>query len=132
MPEQIALAYRRKLPQAIFAVQDAARTGFAGESFDEVVIFGVLHHIEPWREVVDECYRVLRPGGRLLIEEPDGALLARWDELFQWGHPASFTLDEFEDYCRERGFVIGSRWRHFGAGTYCLHKVAADPGSDRV
>lgn len=124
MPEQIALAHERALPQAAFMVQDAAHTGFAGERFDEIVIFGVLHHIEPWRAVVDECYRLLRPGGRLLIEEPDGGLLARWDQLFDWGHPASFTLDAFEVYCRARGLTISRQWRHFGAGTYCLRKPA--------
>jgi ubiquinone/menaquinone biosynthesis C-methylase UbiE len=45
MPEQIALAHQRRLPNAEFMVQDAAQLPFADESKDVVVIFGVLHHI---------------------------------------------------------------------------------------
>jgi ubiquinone/menaquinone biosynthesis C-methylase UbiE len=58
MPEQIALARQRGLPGAEFVVGDASHlTGIPDGSKDTVVIFGVLHHIPPWREVLQECYR---------------------------------------------------------------------------
>jgi ubiquinone/menaquinone biosynthesis C-methylase UbiE len=65
MPEQIELAQARGLPGAEFLVMDAAEMGRIDDaSKDCVVIFGILHHIPKWREVLRECHRVLRPGGR--------------------------------------------------------------------
>ena len=41
---------------------------FADNSFDCVVSFKVLAHIEEIRTAVSECARVLRPGGHLVLE----------------------------------------------------------------
>lgn len=52
------------------AVADAQRLPFAAESFDNVVLFDVLHHVERPRMFLDEAARVLRPGGRIVMVEP--------------------------------------------------------------
>jgi SAM-dependent methyltransferase len=50
---------------------DARKLPINSSSCDSVVCSGVLHHMARWPEVVAECARVLRPGGRLIIREPN-------------------------------------------------------------
>lgn len=40
------------------------------ESVDLITCHGVLHHIPNVSHVVAECYRVLKPGGKMLLREP--------------------------------------------------------------
>ncbi len=61
---------RQHLPQARTMVADATRLPFTSDSFDLVVMVGIVyeipdprHHLEVWREI----HRVLKPGGKLLF-----------------------------------------------------------------
>lgn len=44
---------------------------FSDASFERVLVVDALHHFGDQRIAVGELWRVLKPGGRLLIEEPD-------------------------------------------------------------
>ena len=44
---------------------------FPDESFERIIMVDTLHHVCDQRETVDELWRTLQPGGRLVIEEPD-------------------------------------------------------------
>ena len=44
---------------------------FAAESFDCVLIVDALHHVNNQVRTLEDLWRVVAPGGRLLIEEPD-------------------------------------------------------------
>ena len=44
---------------------------FSDHSFDGVVMVDALHHVCDQAETAGELWRVLKPGGRIVIEEPD-------------------------------------------------------------
>ncbi len=50
---------------------DVTRLPFADATFDRVVVVDALHHFTRPAEAIRELLRVLRPEGRLVIEEPD-------------------------------------------------------------
>jgi ubiquinone/menaquinone biosynthesis C-methylase UbiE len=110
MPAQIALARRRGLPGCTFAVGSAAdlECDAPRGPWDTVVVFGVLHHMPEWRQALRAMGRVLAPGGELFIEEPDGAFIRRFDQVFHWGHPlpGGFRLTDLERAFAAEGFVI--------------------------
>jgi ubiquinone/menaquinone biosynthesis C-methylase UbiE len=49
----------------------AERLPFAEASFERVLVVDALHHFRDQRAAVGEMWRVLKPGGRLVIEEMD-------------------------------------------------------------
>lgn len=51
-------------------VCDAQELPFADGSFDNIVMFDVLHHLERPRFFLSEAARILRPGGRVILVEP--------------------------------------------------------------
>ena len=44
---------------------------FPDGTFARIIMVDALHHVCDQRETVDELWRTLQPGGRLVIEEPD-------------------------------------------------------------
>lgn len=44
---------------------------FASNTFDRIIMVDALHHVLNQRQTVTELWRVLSPGGRIVIIEPD-------------------------------------------------------------
>jgi SAM-dependent methyltransferase len=66
-------------------VADAQALPFAAGSFDNIVMFDVLHHIEFPRRFLTEAERILRPGGRIIMVEP-AITPVSWP-FYHWMHP---------------------------------------------
>lgn len=64
-------AFARRATGSEIAVADAARLPFADRSFDAVLIRDLLHHLPDRTRALAEAHRVLRPGGRLTLVEPN-------------------------------------------------------------
>lgn len=61
---------------------DAEHMPFEDETFDVVYSNGVIHHSPNTRRVVDEMYRVLKPGGRIIVMVYAESSLHYWRNLF--------------------------------------------------
>lgn len=59
------------VPDVEFARADGEQLPFADQTFDGVRIDRMLQHADAPARVLAEVYRVLRPGGRLTVVEPD-------------------------------------------------------------
>jgi SAM-dependent methyltransferase len=66
---------------------------FADESFDLVVAFEVIEHLERWPDLLTEARRVLRPEGILLVSTPNKAYYA---EARAAAGPNPYHVREFE------------------------------------
>jgi demethylmenaquinone methyltransferase/2-methoxy-6-polyprenyl-1,4-benzoquinol methylase len=53
------------------ACSHSERLPFPEASFERVIIVDALHHVIDQQQTADELWRVLKPGGWLVIEEPD-------------------------------------------------------------
>ena len=126
MPEMIELARKQAgLDGYDFRVMDAAdMSGITDESKDAIVIFDILHHIPEWREVIGECHRVMRPGGRMFLEEPWSSAVRVADAIVHWNHPqdAQFSRRELEDQFRAVGFAIAKKLLVWPFKFYCVEK----------
>ena len=66
-----------------FIHHDAEDLPFPDESYDVVYSNGVIHHTPNTRRVVEEMFRVLRPGGRVLVMVYARHSLHYWRNLFR-------------------------------------------------
>ena len=117
MPEQLALAEEQNLPNARFVQGDAADLSrFEDGSFDMIVDFMILHHVEGWRDFLGEACRVLRPGGEMYINDLTKKGVHLTDFLFHWEHAEEplFTMKEFEQQANWSGFQTLERFNYAG------------------
>jgi len=72
-PAHLRLARQRLGNLAELCLGDGTQMPFTDASFEFVYSHGVLHHCDRARQVVEEMFRVLRPGGRFNVH-----VYARW------------------------------------------------------
>jgi 2-polyprenyl-3-methyl-5-hydroxy-6-metoxy-1,4-benzoquinol methylase len=58
----------------LLPVSFQAPTPFASESFDAIIMLATLEHIEAKEAIPQECWRLLRPGGRVIVTVPSPAV----------------------------------------------------------
>lgn len=95
-PKMIEVAEGRGLEGAEFLVGDCENLPFAEKSFDAVICSHSFHHYPSPQSFFNSVFRVLRPGGRLILRDNTGS---RW---FLWysnhiGIPLTHILNDMGD-----------------------------------
>ena len=89
-----------------------AAQGYPDEYFEAVVLSHVTEQIPDPRALIEECFRVLAPGGRLVIETPNAGAWchhlfgANWRGLDPPRHLQVFTLAALGRLARDGGFHV--------------------------
>jgi ubiquinone/menaquinone biosynthesis C-methylase UbiE len=92
--DAVAHARRAFSRPGVHFIQGACESlPFAGESFDLVVAFEVIEHIQGWQRMLAEARRVLRPSGVLLVSTPNKAW---YNESRAAAGPNPYHVREFE------------------------------------
>jgi ubiquinone/menaquinone biosynthesis C-methylase UbiE len=84
-PPQIERARKATQPfgsRVSFTLGSALELPFPDASFDGVISYGSIKHWPSWEAGALECWRVLRPGGPLLITDAERG--ARWDDCVEF------------------------------------------------
>lgn len=118
------LRYRRTLGNPLVCA-DLRQMPFASSSFDQVLCTLVLERAGHDPRIFSELARVLRPGGSLVVDTPDGS---RWQwhaahRLYRILVPSGrrevlrspYTLESLETALREHGFTVETVDHVFGA-----------------
>jgi SAM-dependent methyltransferase len=126
---------KRRLPQCVTTdffpngwldrQENAYALSFADNSVGAFVLFDVFHHLQHPGPVLRALHRTLRPGGRVILFEPDMGLLGRFiyglfhheplklREPIAWEAPADFAPASHGYYTAQgnayRVFVRGER-----------------------
>jgi 2-polyprenyl-3-methyl-5-hydroxy-6-metoxy-1,4-benzoquinol methylase len=115
-PEMIEIARERAAAEGVparFEVGDMERLDLGGQ-FDACLVYEALHHSSRPDLVIRAARRALRPGGRLLLAEPN------WKQRFQGRRAASaygttelgFTPHRLKRVLRASGFVDVRRFHN--------------------
>jgi len=91
---------------------DLMRPGlFEAEQFDVVCMFQTFDHITDPNALLDECFRVLKPGGFLLclnhnVEAPSARLLGERSPIVDVEHPFLYSPKTMARVAEAHGFVV--------------------------
>ena len=110
-----------------FVHQDAETLPFPDASFDVVYSNGVIHHTPNTQKVVDEIYRVLRPGGKAIIMVYAENSLYYWRNLVGW-----LGLKQGQLYSSSIGHVMSCSVEMTTTGSRPLVKVYTKPRIRRM
>jgi SAM-dependent methyltransferase len=81
-------------------VMDGQNIGFDGNSFENVICSHVLEHVGDFNKVIEEIYRILKPGGKLVVLLPSEK--TRQDPT----HIHKFTHSEMKSLLELKGFKV--------------------------
>lgn len=69
---------QNELSNCIAKLGNGCHLDFDHETFDLIQMIDVIHHVENAEKLCQEVHRILRPGGKLIVFEPNKYNLALW------------------------------------------------------
>lgn len=133
-PEMIEVAKSKNMSDVKFIVGDCENLPFEDASFDAVICSQSFHHYPNVQDFFNSVYRVLRPGGRLILRDMTMKTAAvRWFcnnietpiiNLLGHGDVRIYGRDEVKGFCDKAGL----RMELFECRGFCrMHCVARKP-----
>lgn len=134
-PNMIAAARAKELPNASFVLGDCERLPFADNSFDVVICSQSFHHYPDPQSFFNSVFRVLRPGGRLILRDMTMSAPMAWIanhlempliRLLGHGDVRVYTCAEVRKLCENAGLKPETvQWRK-GLRLHCVAGKPAD------
>lgn len=101
------------IENASFVVANAEELPFPDNYFDCVTSMGVLHHVPDTEKAVSEIYRVLKPGGRLIVMfyHRNSALyrISFWIRALFGNKTRQQLVNEFDGVGNPKGWVYSKK-----------------------
>lgn len=129
-PRMIEVARQKNLKGVSWVVGDCENLPFEKDSFDAIICSNSFHHYPNPQAFFDSAKRVLRVGGRLILQDYTASKLVLWlmnhtemplANLVGHGDVAAYSLDEIKVFCNRAGLKIEKLER---AKKFRLHLVA--------
>ncbi len=111
-----------------FIQGDATMLPIADEQFDNVFMFGGIHHVSDREKLFSEVGRILRPGGCFYWREPVSdfflwrwirAVVYRWAPILDAGTERPLLFGETEPPLRKAGLELEA-WQTYGFLGFCF------------
>lgn len=125
---------RQRYPEVEFVGGVAERIPFAAGSFDRAVALLAVHHFQDQGAALGEIRRVLRPGGRIVVEEMrSGTALAAFLRVFgRHGHEDGHGRERMRDANHGGPGLTGCRAPHGLPEPGDLRRMLEDHGFEEV
>jgi SAM-dependent methyltransferase len=116
-----AAALAERNPKDVCKVGDMEALPYADGFFDRVLFIGALHHVLDTSQALSEARRVLKPRGRVVLDEPASLrMLLKGEGIRATEDPAefSFSLAHLLKNLRANGFTIERIYYHGFVGRF--------------
>ncbi len=133
-PKMIEVAKEKNMKGVNLVVGDCENLPFEENSFDAVICSQSFHHYPNVQDFFNSVYRVLRPGGRLVLRDmTSNSTLIRWFmnnvemriiNMTGHGDVHVYSRDEVKKLCDEAGLAMELFERR---GFFRMHCVARKP-----
>jgi SAM-dependent methyltransferase len=89
---------------------------FEDEQFDKIAALAVLEHLDiDLLQSINECWRILKPGGLLIVKLPLAKNVKSWDDPTHRRPYTLLTLDYFcpsTEYGKKYKFYTDKKWKY--------------------
>ena len=107
----------------VTVIETSAKLPFDDASFDTVTLVACLNHIPERQDSLREAYRVLRPGGRIVLTMIERTLGAVGHRLWWYSEEKERDVDPHEEMGLDRKEMIGlleaAGYRDIGVRSFC-------------